>query len=254
MLSPKEELTNVIEGILFVSGQGVSVQDIAEKLEIDVKKINKAIEELKEKYKERGINVITYKNNVQLCSNPIYADDIATVLNPIREKQLTKAALETLAIIAYKQPLTKLDIEEVRGVNSDYAVQVLLNFNLIEVIGRKDAIGKPLLYATTNEFLKRFDLQDINDLPDYDELLERIEILHKEYNEGLYRSTEIIPEEELEDSVNKTKDNEQILEVHQEELPNEQAAEEEIKSTLMKAYNTEEDDSALFEDKDNDLL
>lgn len=251
MLSPKEELKSVVEGILFVSGQGVSVEDIAEKLQIDVKKINKAVEELKEEYKDRGINVITYKNNVQLCSNPKYAEDIATVLNPIREKQLTKAALETLAIIAYKQPLTKLDIEEVRGVNSDYAVQILLSFNLIEVVGRKEAIGKPLLYGTTDEFLKRFNLQDVNELPDYDELLERIEVLHKEYNEGLYRSTEIIPEEELEDSKNEAEEtsveNADIIKKEEKELP-----EEEVKDALTCAY--EEDFDDVFVDKDSDLL
>ena len=200
MLAPKDELDNVIESILFVAGQGVELDVIAEKLEVDVKDVKKSIERLKEKHKDEGINVITYKNCAQLSSCPSYAEDIANVLNPIREKQLTKAALETAAIIAYKQPVTRLDIEQIRGVNSDYALQVLLNFKLIEVVGRKDAIGKPLLFGTTDEFLKRFELQSINDLPDYEELLERIEVLHQEFDEGLYRSTQIIPEEELPDS------------------------------------------------------
>lgn len=199
MLTDNKELTQVIEGILFVSGQGVEIADIAEKLEIDKKKVEKTIEELKQKHENDGINIITYKTAVQMCSNPKYADDIATVLNPIREKQLTKAALETAAIIAYKQPITKTEIEEIRGVNSDYAVQVLTSFKLIEVVGRKDAIGKPLLYGTTNEFLKRFELQNITDLPDYDELLERIKVLHSTENkgDGLYGSTEIVSDEVL---------------------------------------------------------
>lgn len=201
MLTNKENLTQLVESILFVAGQGVEIKDIAEKLEIDKKDIVKAIEELKKKHENDGINIITYKESVQMCSNPVYAEDIATVLNPIREKQLTKAALETAAIIAYKQPITKLDIEQVRGVNSDYAVQVLTNFKLIEVVGRKDAVGKPLLYGTTDEFLKRFDLQSIEDLPDYDELLERIKVIHSEQkSDALYGSTEIIPEEQLADS------------------------------------------------------
>ena len=201
MLTNKENLTQLVESILFVAGQGVEIKDIAEKLEIDKKDIVKAIEELKKKHENDGINIITYKESVQMCSNPVYAEDIATVLNPIREKQLTKAALETAAIIAYKQPITKLDIEQVRGVNSDYAVQVLTNFKLIEVVGRKDAVGKPLLYGTTDEFLKRFDLQPIEDLPDYDELLERIKVIHSEQkSDALYGSTEIIPEEQLADS------------------------------------------------------
>lgn len=217
MLAPKEELENVIEGILFVAGQGVEIAEISEKLEIPIEKIKKAIEKLKEKHANDGINVITYKNSVQLCSKPDYAEDIASVLNPIREKQLTKAALETVAIIAYEQPVTRLDIERIRGVNSDYALQVLMNFKLVEVVGRKDAVGKPLLFGTTDEFLKRFELQDINDLPDYDELLERIEVLHQEFNEGLYRSTEIIPEEELPDSEIKQASTAEMQELTQEE-------------------------------------
>ena len=173
-----KELQEVIEGLLFVSGQGVEIADIVEKLEVKEKQVKTAIENLKEKYADRGINVITYKTKAQLCSNPKYADDIASVLNPIKEKQLTKAALETMAIIAYKQPITKPEVEQVRGVDSGYAIQILLDFKLIEVVGRKDAIGKPLLYGTTDEFLKRFELQSIEDLPEYEELLERIQVIH----------------------------------------------------------------------------
>lgn len=201
MITSKDDIVQLVESILFVAGQGVEINDIAEKLELDKKEVIKAIEQLKEKHKNDGINVITYKQSAQMCSNPLFAEDIATVLNPIREKQLTKAALETAAIIAYKQPVTKLEIEQVRGVNSDYAVQVLSNFNLIEIVGRKDAVGKPLLYGTTDEFLKRFELQSIEDLPDYDELIERIKVIHEQTpNDALYGSTEIIPEEQLADS------------------------------------------------------
>jgi len=173
-----KELEQTIEGLLFISGQPVEIAEIVEKLEVKEKQVNNAIESLKEKYADRGINIITFKNKVQLCSNPKYADDIASVLNPIKEKQLTKAALETMAIIAYKQPITKPEVEQVRGVDSGYAIQILLDFKLIEVVGRKDAIGKPLLYGTTDEFLKRFELQSIEDLPEYDELLERIQVIH----------------------------------------------------------------------------
>lgn len=178
MLNDTKELQEVIEGLLFVSGQGVEIADIVEKLEVKEKQVKDAIDKLKEKYADRGINVITYKTKVQLCSNPKYADDIASVLNPIKEKQLTKAALETMAIIAYKQPITKPEVEQVRGVDSGYAIQILLDFKLIEVVGRKDAIGKPLLYGTTEEFLKRFELQSIEELPEYEELLERIQVIH----------------------------------------------------------------------------
>lgn len=209
MQTDKSKLTQVIEATLFVSGQGIEIKDLVEKLEVDKKDVLKSIEELKKKHQDDGINIITYKDSVQMCSNPVFAEDIATVLNPIREKQLTKAALETAAIVAYKQPVTKLDIEQVRGVNSDYAMQVLTTFKLVEVVGRKDAVGKPLLYGTTDEFLKRFELQSINDLPDYDELIERIKVLHADENktDALYGSTEIIPEEQLADSKAKQQEN-----------------------------------------------
>ena len=111
---------------------------------------------------------------------------MAEVLNPIKEKALTKAVLETAAIIAYKQPITRLEIEQVRGVNSDYAINNLLENKLIDVVGRKDAIGKPLLFGTTDEFLKRFSMNSLSDLPDYDELMERIEVIKTPQNAGLF--------------------------------------------------------------------
>ena len=99
------------------------------------------------------------------------------MLNPIREKEWTKAMLETLAIIAYKQPITRLEVEEIRGVDCTYAVQNLSKLSMIKIVGRKDAIGKPLLFGTTDEFLKRFNLSGIDELPNYDKLLERITTL-----------------------------------------------------------------------------
>lgn len=245
MLSDKNELINVIESILFVSGQGVEIKDIAEKLEIDEQEIKKAVEALKVKMAEEGINVITYKNSVQLCSNPKYAEDIATVLNPIREKLLTKAAMETAAIIAYKQPVTRLDIEQIRGVSSDYALQVLTNFKLVEVVGRKDAIGKPLLFGTTEEFLKRFELQSINDLPDYDELIERIEVLHKEVNDELYGSTKIIEENENADEANSKE---------QDKTDEEEKTENLLNENIEKTTNNEEDPVLFSEEETKKIL
>lgn len=256
MLSEKDELGKVLEALLFVSGQGVEIKDIAEKLEVSEKEVKDAVEELKEKHSADGVNVVTYKNSVQLCSNPKYAEDIATVLNPIREKLLTKAAMETAAIVAYKQPVTRLDIEQIRGVSCDYALQVLINFKLVEVIGRKDAIGKPLLYGTTDEFLKRFELQTINDLPDYDELLERIAILHKEVEEQLYGSTEITmeksdnAEQEEREEDNETERTEENLQREQEDTSSFEFTESETKEILSLAS----DDDEVLEMKEKDLL
>ena len=196
-----ENLENILEGLLFVSGDGLDKAYIIEKLGVEKKELDKAIVSLKDKYAGScGINLIEYKNSIQFTSNSSYAEDISVVLNPIRERALSKATLETVAIIAYKQPITRLDVEEIRGVNSDYAIQQLLQHNMIEVVGRKDAVGKPLLFGTTDEFLKKFELKDISDLPDYEELLSMIDTLEAEDN-SLYNNFEI-PDEEttLEDA------------------------------------------------------
>lgn len=177
-------LKEVVLSILFVAGDGIEKEFIAEKLEINNKDLNKALDELKKTYcQDAGIHIIEYKNKVQLATNPTYANYISDVLNPIREKSLTRAALETLAIIAYKQPITKLEIEDIRRVNSDYAVQILIDQNMIEVVGRKDAVGKPLMFGTTENFLKRFDIKNLSDLPDYEELLDRIKTIRAEEDE-----------------------------------------------------------------------
>lgn len=185
-------LKEVIYSILFVAGEGVEKSFIAEKLDVDEKSLDKALKELKEELSgDKGVHLIEYKNKVQLASNPNYAKHIADVLNPIMEKSLTRAALETLAIIAYKQPITKTEIEDIRGVNSDYSVQILIDQNMIEVVGRKDAVGKPLMFGTTENFLKRFNVKDLTDLPDYEQLLERIKtIREEEKEETLFRNVE----------------------------------------------------------------
>ena len=170
-----ERLTNTIEAILFASGKGVPIADIAEKLEVTEGEVKKSLKELRERYGEDGgIVLLEFNKKAQLGSNPKYKEGVSAVLNPIREKELTRTILETVAIIAYKQPITRTEIELLRGLNSDYAVRVLLELNLITPCGRKDAVGRPILYATTDEFLKRFKLHSLEDLPDYDALMEAI--------------------------------------------------------------------------------
>ncbi len=197
----KKELKEIVLSILFVAGDGLDKDFILQKLEISPKELDEIVEELCKEYDgEKGIHVIKYKNKVQLASNPQYAEYISEVLNPVREKSLTRAALETLAIIAYKQPITKLEIEDIRRVNCDYAVQILVDQNMIEVVGRKDAVGKPLLFGTTENFLKRFNLQDLADLPDYEQLLERIKVINEEEiknaeSDSLYNEFELQTEE-----------------------------------------------------------
>lgn len=173
-----EKLTNIIESILFVSGTQVAISDIAEKLELTEKQITEAIKALKEKYSDAsGIQLLQFNKKLQFSSNPAYADDVSAVLNPIKEKELSKSMLEVAAIIAYKQPVTRIDLEEIRG-NSEYAVQKLLELGVIEPVGRKDAVGRPVMFGTTDKFLKRFQISSLDELPDYEELINRIQLIH----------------------------------------------------------------------------
>ena len=173
-----EKLTNIIESILFVSGTQVAIVDIAEKLEVSEKDVQEAVKILKEKYSgNSGIHILSFNKKLQFCSNSEYADEVSSVLNPIKERELSKSMLEVAAIIAYKQPVTRIDLEEIRG-NSEYAVQKLLELGVIEPVGRKDAVGKPVLFGTTDKFLKRFQISSLDELPDYDELINKIQFIH----------------------------------------------------------------------------
>ncbi len=168
-------LTSIIEAVVFASGEAVPVKYIVEKLNCTVKDVNACAAELKEKYGEdSGIQLLTFNGKLQFASNPKYKQPVSEVLTPIKEKEFTKTILECAAIIAYKQPITKPELEEIRQVSCDYAIHTLLELEMIVPCGRKDAIGKPILYATTDNFLKRFKLNSIDELPDYDELMEQI--------------------------------------------------------------------------------
>ena len=197
-----DNIKEVIIATLFVAGEGVEKSAFKDKLQISDKELKKYIEEIQKSFgEESGIKLIEYKDKIQLCTNQIYVEQVSEILNPIREKALTKATLETVAIIAYKQPITKLEIEEIRNTkSSDYAIQMLLDHKLIEVVGRKDAVGKPFLYGTTEEFLKRFNLKQIEDLPAYEDLIERIKLIRAETEvqqstDSLYRDHTISQEE-----------------------------------------------------------
>lgn len=169
-------LSNQIESVLFVSGKAVEEQFIKEKLGVGNKEFTEAISELLAKYSgESGIHLLRFNKKLQFATNPAYAKEVEAVLNPIKEKELTNAMLETLAIIAYKQPVTRIEIEEIRSVDSTYSVQNLVRLGLVECVGRKETIGKPLLFATTDEFLKRFSISDVKDLPDYETLLDKLQ-------------------------------------------------------------------------------
>lgn len=195
-MKKSEKLTNIIESIAFVSGNPIAIRDIAEKLEVEEKEIVSAVKKLQQKYSgDCGLQLLMFNKKIQFASNPEYADEVSSVLNPIKERELSRSMLEAAAIIAYKQPVTRMDLEEIRG-NSEYAVQKLLELKVIEPVGRKDAVGKPILYGTTDEFLKRFQISSLDELPDYEELLDRIAQIHGTVNDDdyLYSRDEYVEE------------------------------------------------------------
>ena len=205
-----DNLESVIESIAFVSGEPILVSDLCVKFDLKQKQVEKAVENLKKKYDENsGIHILYFNNKIQFSSNPKNVDFVTAILNPIRQRNLTKATLETIAIVAYKQPVTRLEIEEIRGVNSDYAINVLLEHKLIEIVGRKDTVGKPSLFGTTDEFLKRFDISSISDLPKYEDLMAQIEKIRETYSDSLFNRFEPVApaEDELDkklEQINKT--------------------------------------------------
>ena len=197
-------LTNIIEAIAFASGDAVQVKYIIEKLGCTLKEVNAGIDELKEKYAgDSGIQLLTFNGKIQFATNPAYKQQISSVLQPIKEKEFTRTILECAARIAYKQPVTKGELEEIRQVSCDYAIHTLLDLEMIVPCGRKDAVGKPILYATTDNFLKRFKLNSLEDLPDYDELMAQIaeinsSILDEEDSNYLYHKDEYSEEDDPE--------------------------------------------------------
>ena len=193
-----EKLTNIIESILFVSGTQVAISDITEKLEITEKQLSQAVSELQKKYSDdSGVQLLKFNKKLQFCSNPVYAEEVSSVLNPIKERELSRSMLEVAAIIAYKQPVTRIDLEDIRG-NSEYAIQKLLELGVIEPVGRKDAVGRPVMFGTTDKFLKRFQISSLDELPDYEELLNRIKLIHGDDKEDdyLYKKDVYVDEQE----------------------------------------------------------
>lgn len=197
-------MTNIIEAIAFASGDAVQVKFIIEKLGCSLKEVNACIDELKQKYSgDSGIQLLTFNGKIQFATNPAYKQQISSVLQPIKEKEFTRTILECAALIAYKQPVTKGELEEIRRVSCDYAIHTLLDLEMIVPCGRKDAVGKPILYATTDNFLKRFKLNSLEDLPDYDELMAQIaelnsSILEEEDSNYLYHKDEYSEEDDPE--------------------------------------------------------
>lgn len=186
-------LKNIIEALIFAAAKGVSYQAIKEAFKDDYteREMKTALKEIESEYSgDKGVILIKFNDNYQFQTNPKYGELLADVLKPIKERQLSPSVLQTLAIIAYRQPITRAEIEEVRGgTSSDYAIMMLMKAELIEIVGRKETVGRPALFATNDNFLKRFQLHSLADLPDYDKLMENVRNSEKfnKDTENLYR-------------------------------------------------------------------
>ncbi len=162
-----DEAMGAIEAILFAMGKSVKIDKIAAALGMDKENIVILLKWLSDSYKEqrRGIFIQIFEDHVQLCTKKEYYPQLIRIAAQPKKPQLTQTALETLSIIAYKQPVTKGDVERIRGVKSDFAVNKLVEYGLVEEVGRLDAPGRPILFATTEEFLRRFGLNSVESLP-----------------------------------------------------------------------------------------
>ncbi|PMQ02217.1 MAG: SMC-Scp complex subunit ScpB [Dictyoglomus sp. NZ13-RE01] len=154
-----EFLKKAIEAILFVSEKGVSISELSKILNISEEKALSFMDDLIREYENRGINIYKINGKYEMGTSPMVSSIIAKFLEDKREK-LSKPALETLAIIYYHQPITKAEIEELRGVNCDGVINQLLERGLIKIVGRKETIGRPFLYGVTENFYKYFLIED----------------------------------------------------------------------------------------------
>ena len=164
----KSRAEAVIEAVLFTMGESVEVSRLAEVIGEDIKKTKGLLMGLKKRYEEenRGIMLIELEDSVQLCTKPEMYEYLIQVAKTPRKFTLTDTLMETLSIIADKQPITKLEIERIRGVSCDHAVNRLVEFGLVSEVGRMDAPGRPLLFGTTEEFLRGFGVKSLEELPE----------------------------------------------------------------------------------------
>lgn len=158
----------VLEAILFTMGDSVEINRLAAVLELSVKEVKEILEDMQEKYKEsnRGISLLWLEDSVQLSTKAEMYEYLIKIAKTPRKMVLTDTVIETLSIIAYKQPVTRLEIERIRGVSCDHAVNKLLEYDLITELGRLDAPGRPLLFGTTEQFLRCFGVKSLDELPE----------------------------------------------------------------------------------------
>lgn len=173
-MANNESLSKALECLLFAAQEPVPLPDLAKALQVEADRVPAIVEKLQNKLQKRGLHVVTLAGGYSLATRPEYAEEVERLLEPDPE-QLSVPALEALAIIAYNQPITRPEIDEIRGVNSTGTVNTLLQKGLLRVAGRKDAPGRPFLLETTPHFLSAFGLKDLSELPSLSALQTAIE-------------------------------------------------------------------------------
>lgn len=189
----EKEQEAVIEAVLFTMGKAVELEKLALAIGQDQETARQAVERLKERYEKdkRGMEIVQLEDSYQMCTRTGFYENLIRVAAAPKKQVLTEVMLETLSIIAYKQPVTKLEIEKIRGVKSDHAVNRLVEYNLVYEVGRMDAPGRPALFATTEEFLRRFGVGGLSDLPHMNP--EQEEEIKAEVEEELQLKLEELP-------------------------------------------------------------
>lgn len=180
-----------IEAILFSVGESISADKIAVALETDKKTIKTIMDELISKYTsdEHGVQIIELDDAYQMCSKPEFYDALISIVKRQRSYSLTDVMMETLSIIAYKQPITRIEIEKIRGVSCDHAINKLLEYGLIQELGRLDAPGKPIVFGTTEEFLRCFGVKSVDELPSVNAT--QIDEFKKQAEAEIFAETEV---------------------------------------------------------------
>ena len=157
----------IIEAILFTMGESVELEKIAEAIELDKSTTRKIIESMMEEYvsSNRGVSIIELDGSYQMCTKSEMYEYLIKIAKQPKRRNLTDVLLETLSIVAYKQPVTKIEIEKIRGVSCDHAINKLMEYNLVCELGRLDAPGRPILFGTTEDFLRSFGVTSLDNLP-----------------------------------------------------------------------------------------
>ena len=162
-----QNIISGIEGILFAMGDAVTVAELSKALDLPAEECKAMVESLAQQYKEenRGIQIIKINDGYQMCTSKEVYEYLIKLAKQPKKYVLTEVLLETLSIVAYKQPVTKAEIQKIRGVSSDHAVNRLVEFGLVQELGRLDAPGRPMLFGTTDDFLRAFGISSVEELP-----------------------------------------------------------------------------------------